>query len=63
VDHERPDVASKAVTLLGIEHLGCQQWVADPAKNSFTATGKPEFVLGILRRPGQPPESQNQQCK
>jgi len=37
---ERPSLCEKAVALVSIEHLGCREWLSNPAANTYEPTGE-----------------------
>jgi hypothetical protein len=52
---DRPDIVSKAITSVGMEHLGCKEWVGDMAKNSFTGSGKADVTWAFCLGPDGKP--------
>jgi hypothetical protein len=44
---EKPDLVSKAVADVAIEHLGCREWIDDPAANVYQASGRPELAFAF----------------
>jgi hypothetical protein len=47
---ERPDLVERAVSVLSIEHLGCREWVDDPA-TGYGPTGRPEVAFAFCATP------------
>jgi len=48
---KHPDTVKKAVGALTVEHLGCREWLDDPA-TKYAATGRDELTLAITEFDG-----------
>ncbi len=52
---DRPEIAGRALTSIGIEHLGCREWVAELEKDTFTDLRRPDVVWAFcLASPDHP---------
>jgi hypothetical protein len=49
---ERPELCENAVGLVSIEHLGCTEWLTDPATNTYKPTGKNEIAFSFCPTSG-----------
>ncbi|MFJ3027059.1 hypothetical protein ACIPH4_39790 [Streptomyces tendae] len=51
----RPDIANKAVVALAMEHLGCREWLSDPARNIVKPAHRPDIAWAYTLGPKDAP--------